>query len=337
MRRSILFTKLNTAELIEEESQSLDANQVRVKIERTAISAGTERANLMGDTNTSIYAPKSEVAIFPRRVGYSASGIVAEVGDSVTRVKVGDRVAISWSCHSTECVVNETRVYKLPDSVSFEAAALVHIATFPAAAIRKTRLEFGESALVMGLGILGLIAVSLLRAAGACPIIAVDPVLEKRNKALELGADYALSPYEENFAEKVKELTSGGAAVAIEVTGVGAGLNGALDCMKKFGRVALLGCTRDSDFTVDYYRKVHGPGISLIGAHTLARPSGESSSGAFTERDEAEAIIKLIANGRLNFDSLVEEIRSPKETREVFDRLINDKFFPILEFDWSRL
>ena len=135
-------------------------------------------------------------------------------------------------------------------------AALLHICTFPLAAVRKTRLEIGESMMVMGLGILGLIAVQLAHVAGATPVIAVDPVKERREKALRFGADYALDPFEEGFSEKVKELTGGGVNTAIEVTGLGAGLNQTLDCMAKFGRVALLGCTRDSNFTVDYYRKV---------------------------------------------------------------------------------
>ena len=87
---------------------------------------------------------------------------------------------------------------------------------------------------------------------------------------------------------------------AIEVTGLGAGLNQTLDCMAKFGRVALLGCTRDSDFTVDYYRKVHGPGIQLIGAHTMARPSCESAPGYFTAEDDMKTLIKLCALGRNN-------------------------------------
>ncbi|MFR6641702.1 MAG: hypothetical protein ACLUSP_10635 [Christensenellales bacterium] len=67
-------------------------------------------------------------------------------------------------------------------------------------------------------------------------------------------------------------MTARGANVAVEVTGLGKGLDRVLDCMRKFGRVALLGCTRNSDFTIDHYRKVHGPGITPVGAHTAARP-----------------------------------------------------------------
>ena len=156
----------------------------------------------------------------------------------------------------------------------------------------------------MGLGLLGQLAVKLLRASGACPIIAVDFVAERRAEALANGADYVFDPNEDGFAEKIKEITGGGVNVAIEVTGVGQGLDLALDCMARFGRVALLGCTRDKNFTIDYYRKVHCPGITLIGAHTMARPLYESHAGLFTHCDDIKAVFKLILAEDLIFQAL---------------------------------
>ena len=84
------------------------------------------------------------------------------------------------------------------------------IATFPLAAIRKAKLEIGESAMVMGLGILGIFAVQELKASGAYPIIAVDPIEERRDFALKMGADFVLDPTDENFAKKVHTLSNGG-------------------------------------------------------------------------------------------------------------------------------
>jgi threonine dehydrogenase-like Zn-dependent dehydrogenase len=119
------------------------------------------------------------------------------------------------------------------------------------------------------------------------------------------------------------------------VTGVGAGLDGALDCMARFGRVALLGCTRSSDFTIDYYKKVHGPGITLVGAHTMARPDFESHAGWFTHRDDIITCLKLISYGRLDLKTMIKETYKPEECEGVYTRLVNDKNFPILvQFDW---
>ena len=107
-----------------------------------------------------------------------------------------------------------------------------------------------------------------------------------------------------------------------------------LDCMARFGRVALLGCTRSSDFSIDYYRKVHGPGITLIGAHTNARPLQDSRDGWWSERDDAQAILGLLSGKRLDFKRLIEETHSPAQAPEVFTRLANEPAFPIVQFDW---
>ncbi|MBQ7089583.1 MAG: zinc-binding dehydrogenase [Clostridia bacterium] len=331
--KQIVFTAPGVSELLEKEIPAPAAGEVQVEIAVSSISSGTERANLNGDVNVSVSKSYKE-AIFPRTLGYSSAGTVIAVGEGVTRFKAGDRVALSWSKHQRCINMQQSKVFLLPDNVSFEAAALFHIAIFPLAAIRKCRLELGESAIVMGQGILGQIAVPLLRSAGAAPIIAVDPVPEKRARALELGADYALDPYAPDFAETAKALTNGGANVAIEVTGVGKALDGVLDCMKKMGRVALLGCTRHSDFTIDYYHKVHGPGISLIGAHTMARPDHDSSNGLWTQSDDMNALIKLTACGRLDLGGMVEETHSYTEAAEVYGRLSREPQFPIVQFDW---
>ncbi|MBE6607253.1 MAG: theronine dehydrogenase [Ruminococcaceae bacterium] len=330
--KSIIFSAPGKAELIEQEIPTPGKGEVIVRIEVTSVSSGTERANVSGDANVSI--GKNDVVKFPRQSGYSSAGIVEAVGEDVTNVKAGDRVAAVWSKHSRYNRLPATNVFKIGDNVTFEEGALFHIATFPLAAIRKCRLEIGESALVMGLGILGMMAVRLLKLAGAVPIVAVDPIKERREKALSYGADYAFDPFEEDFDKKVKEVTNGGANVAIEVTGVGKGLDGALDCMARFGRVALLGCTRNSDFTIDYYRKVHGPGITLIGAHTVARPKFESSEGMWTVGDDMKTLIKLSETGRIDLSDMIEDTRVPEEAPEVYTRLINDKGFPTTQFNW---
>lgn len=336
MDKRIVFTKVNTAELLDVPELEMNDYAIKVKTAVSTISQGTERANITGDTNVYIEKEVAE-AVFPRYSGYSSSGIVVEKGKNVKDFEIGDRVAMSWSSHRGYNVLSSQNVIKIEsEKVSLEEASLFHIATFPLAAIRKTRLEIGESLMVMGLGILGLLGVQLAKLAGAAPVIAVDPIKEKREKALGLGADYAFDPFEEGFVEKVKAVTGGGVNTAIEVTGQGAGLNETLDCMAKFGRVALLGCTRNKDFTVDYYRKVHGPGITLIGAHTLARPERESHSGWFSTKDDMKTVAKLSELGRLNLKALIDETHSPYECEKVYERLINDKNFPtVVQFDWS--
>ena len=325
MNKCIVFTEKDKAELISEPVKAVGDNEVAVRLHYSTISAGTERANLIGELNIAAgVIPKS--VVFPRRAGYSASGTVIETGKKVTRVAVGDKVLVTWGNHNMISVIDENKVYKIPEGVSMSDAAFALISTFPMAAIRKCNLEMGESAMIMGLGILGMMAVKLLRAAGAYPIVAVDPVPEKREKALTFGADYAFDPRDPDFAEKVKEVTDGGAKVCIEVT-----------ALARFGRVALLGCTRHSDFTIDYYNKVHAKGVTFVGAHTMARPKYESSEGWWTEADDIKAYFGLLSGGRLVMSDLMGEYHSPEDAPEVYTRLINEKNFPTVQFDWSLL
>lgn len=334
--KQIVFTKPRTAELLTVDCPLPTENEVTVRLSYTAISAGTERANFVGDRNT-IFQDEDAEAIFPRTVGYSGAGVVTAVGASVKELRVGDRVAIHNGKHMRDITLPAENAIKIPDGVSEAEASMAYISTFPIAAVRKTHLEIGESALVMGLGILGIFAVQQLKAAGAYPVIAADPVEARRAFALKMGADYALDPTEAGFAEKVIALTDGGASVCIEVTGLGVGLIGALDCMREMGRVALLGCTRSSKFEIDYYKKVHGRGISLIGAHTIARPKIESSHGLWTHRDDIACALRLIQGKRLNFKDMICEIHAPDEAHAVFTRLATDKSFPIgVLFDWSK-
>lgn len=334
--KQIVFTKPYTAELLDAECLPPAENEVTVELSYSAISAGTERANLIGMRNgPDISADKPPV--FPRTVGYSAAGTVTAVGAGVKDMSVGDRVVVYWGKHKKHITISRNNVIRIPDGVSEAEASMALISTFPLAAIRKTKLEIGESALVMGLGILGIFAVQELKAAGAYPIIAADPVKERRAFALNMGADFAFDPTNEAFAKTVKHI-SGGVNVCIEVTGLGIGLVQALDCMKRMGRVALLGCTRDSNFEIDYYGKVHGPGISLIGAHTMARPKKDSAPGLWTDEDDLRTVLNLIKGKRLNFKDMICEIHSPEEAPSVFNRLATEKNFPIgVLFDWKQI
>ena len=335
--KQIIFTAPYTAQLQEVEYLPPKENEVTVQLEYSALSAGTEKANFTGERNGPDIA-EDKAPIFPRTVGYSAAGTVTAIGTAVTDIQVGDRVVVYRGKHKKNITISRNNVIRIPDGISTAEASMALISTFPLAAIRKTKLEIGESALVMGLGILGIFAVQELKAAGAYPIIGVDPIESRRNFALKMGADFALDPTEKNFLKTVKHLSNGGVNVCIEVTGLGIGLVQALDCMRRMGRIALLGCTRSSKFEIDYYAKVHGPGISLIGAHTMARPKTESAPGLFTDADDLRVILNLIKGKRLNFKDMICEIHSPAEAQEIFTRIVIEKDFPIgVLFDWNQI
>lgn len=330
--KQIFFTKIHKAELIENVVPEFGANDVLVKMEYTVVSGGTERACIMGMQNTPCR--------FPMSLGYCGVGYVEKVGKDVEKVASGDRVLVYHGCHSKYNVRPQEDITKVEnDEISSLEAAFVIIASMGLGGVRKLEIELGESAMVMGLGLLGMFSVQFLRASGANPVIAVDLNESRRNLALELGADYAFDPSDADFVRKVKEVTHGkGVNGCVEVTGVSAAMNQALECASWLGRISLLGCTRVSDSNVDYYTQVHKPGVKLIGAHNFVRPKVESYPHHWTHHDDCRAILDLIASKRIGVMPIVSRIESPVDAPRVYNELCDDKEFPIgTVFDWRNM
>ncbi|MDY5941094.1 MAG: zinc-binding alcohol dehydrogenase [Eubacteriales bacterium] len=333
-RKQILFTGVGVAELCDTEIGKPSENEVLVKTEVSVISAGTERDNLLAAPNT------AGAGRFPIAEGYCSVGIVEETGANVKKVKAGDRVLCYHGNHADYNKVPASQVYPVRDrAIPPEHAALVIIAAMGLGGVRKLRLEFGESAMVMGLGLLGMFSVQFLRLSGAMPLMVADLNEERRRIALATGAEYAFDPTDPDFSAKVKEITRGkGVKAIIEVTGKSIALKQALDCAAYMGRISLLGCTRTSDCPIDYYQKVHRPGVELIGAHNMVRPKLESYPYHWTNEDDCLAILDSISTGRLNCKPLINEIHSPLEASEVYAELATNKSFPLgVLFDWRLL
>jgi threonine dehydrogenase-like Zn-dependent dehydrogenase len=241
--------------------------------------------------------------------------------------------------HASHAVKPAKGLVKIEDdAISSLDASFAEIVSIAMQGVRKARLELGESVLIMGMGILGQIAVQLAQLSGGLPVIAADLNETRRKLALQLGADYALCPTDGQFAEHVKQLTQGrNANAVIEVTGVAAALNQALASTTRQGRVILLGCTRINDSSVDFYRAVHIPGISIIGAHTSVRPGHDSYPGYWTREDEYRTILRLLSAGKLKLAPIISEVVTPDRAPVVYKRLVEEDHAPLgIVFDWTK-
>ena len=329
---SICFTAIHKAELVETEIGTVRENEVLTEMEYTVVSGGTERANIMGMENAGGNN-------FPKYLGYCGVGRVREVGSAVTSVAVGDRVLVYHGIHAKYNIRPEADITRVAnEKLCSLDAAFVIIASMGLGGVRKLEIELGESAMVMGLGLLGMFAVQFCRLSGAYPVIAADLNPARRELALKLGADYALDPSAPDFVEQVMAITGGkGVRATVEVTGVSAAMKQALECASWMGRIALLGCTRVSDCAIDYYQQVHRPGVKLIGAHNFIRPKVESYPHHWTHQDDCKAILDLIAAGRIRVAPIVSRVVSPKDAPEIYDQLCDDPNFPLgTVFDWRQ-
>ena len=319
-------------ELNEIELPAIKANEVLVKSEYSAISAGTELANFNDLPNT--------VRRYPRSFGYNAVGIVTEVGADVKGYAVGDRVLCYFAGgHRLYSVCKTSMLCKIPEGVDPRDAALVIIGGFGLEGARMTRCEIGESALVVGCGLLGQFALQALRCMGATPVIAIDFNEERLAIAKECGADLVLRPDDPDLKAKVKAATDGrGINCAVEVTGSAQALVTALELMAPHGRIALTGCTRVSDVPIDFYKLVHVPGIQLLGAHTKVRPNGDSRPGYWVPHDDHRTLLRHIAKGNINVKPLWNDEFNPADCTKVYKDLAENKNPPLGNlFNWSLL
>lgn len=336
-RKVIVFTAPGIAQLQTQLMEEVKDDEVLLKTEYTVISPGTERANLMGEKHTRGNERNPIGPRFPRILGYCGVGQVLEIGKSVTSVKPGDHAVVYFGVHGSYNLVPEKNIIRIEDeNMELLQAAPSVLVDIALGGVRMAKIELGESALVMGLGILGMYSVQLCRLNGANPVIAADPNPERRKMALENGADYVFDPTAKDFAEQVKNVTGGkGVNAVIEVSGAAVALQEALECVARMGRIILLGCTRENDIPTDYYHMVHFRGVQILGAHTFVRPEKDSYRGYWTYQDDISAILSMISYNRLRPADIIGEIRKPEEAPEVYKKIAERKnMFLSTIFDW---
>src|SRR5216683_8318806 len=183
------------------------ANQILVATEVSAVSAGTELAVYTG-THQWLKDPGLPDWKFPFRAGYSAAGRVVEVGPGVSGWKPGDRVSFPGNHASAELLTighERGRLWKLPDDLDFEKAALACILRYGMGASIRAGLTLGRSFAVLGLGMIGQAALRCAMAAGAWPVIGIDSVKMRRDAALAARADLVLDPADPHLKAKMHE------------------------------------------------------------------------------------------------------------------------------------
>ena len=273
-------------------------DEVLVATACTLISPGTERAFLLGLPNAQ--------GGYPSRPGYSNIGTVIEVGKAVKNWQVGERVA-STQGHTSHFVASPSRLLKVTSAdVPAEEAVFFNLGAIALQGVRKARIELGETTLVLGQGLIGLLAMQLSRLSGATPLIAADLTDSRLEISKGTGADYTFNPEDANFSEQLNDVTNGdGPAVVIEATGHPDAISTALDIAGRDARVVLLASTRGETPKVNFYRDVHKKGLILYGAHNAIRPRQESSPNFWTLEDDSLLLLTLIAQKRLNVIPLI--------------------------------
>ncbi|SCD46271.1 D-arabinose 1-dehydrogenase, Zn-dependent alcohol dehydrogenase family [Streptomyces sp. BpilaLS-43] len=297
--------------------------QVLVKVEAAGVCLSD--AHLIDGTLTPLLLDGDTVTL-----GHEVSGTIAETGAGVTAWSVGQRVVLyagevrdgathtrgvdydgGWAEYALS---SATALTELPDSIPFEQGAIIPDAvSTPWGAITATgAVRPAEAVGVWGAGGLGVHAVQLLRAIGACPIIAVDPSGTARERALAAGADLALDPADSALRETVAAATGGtGLAAAFDFAGVPAVREQALTVLAPKGRLVLVGLT-DRPLTV-----TDGTRFSYLQQQILGH-YGSDMPVALPQ------LLRLVQSGRLDFAGSVSDVLPLARAAEAVD-ILNDR------------
>lgn len=270
------------------------------------------RTDGIGPTMTAVRSKLDQ----PLPLGYCNAGVVLEVGAGVSGLQAGDRV-VSNGPHAQVVVVPENLVAKIPDGptpVSDEAAAFTVLAAIGLQGIRLAQPTLGETFVVTGLGLIGLLTVQLLKAHG-CKVIGIDVDAKKCELARRFGAESVDLSAGEDPVAKAMALTQGrgvdGVILAASTKSSEPVHQAALMCRKR-GRIVLIGVTGLELSRADFYEKEltfqvscsYGPGRydALYEQKGYDYPFGLVR---WTEQRNFEAVLAMLAEGRLDIDPLI--------------------------------
>ena len=277
----------------------------------------------------------------PLIMGHEASGEIIATGPRVTAWKPGDRVTFDSTiscgecrfCRSGQINLCENRrvvgvspaeykqhgafaerlalpdriLYRLPNSLGFDEAAMVEPVSIAVHAVQRTRIAAGSTAVVVGSGMIGLLVIQALKWAGAKHVVAVDLADNRLALARQLGATHTINSGKADVAAEVMRITGGlGADTAFEVVGFTPTLNLALATLKRGGTCVLVGnlSPKTQDFPL---QAVVTKEITIVGSCASA--------------GEYPLCLDLIARGVINVKPMIEAVAPLAEGATWFSKL----------------
>lgn len=324
---------------------------VLIKTTRTLVSLGTERmlvefgkANLIDKARqqpdkvkqtldklkTDGIMPTLE-AVFnklgqPLPLGYCNVGRVIAVGKGVTEFHVGDRVASNGN-HAEVVCVPKNLVAKIPDDVTDDQAAFTVIGSIGLEGVRLLKPELGETIVVVGLGLIGLIVAQLLRANG-CRVIGVEFDQAK----LDLAASWGVIPVNptkgDDQVKLVESITNGVGADGVIITASAHDdsiIHNACLMSRKRGRIILVGVIGLNMRRDDFYKKELTFQVSCSYGAGRYDEDYENKGHDYplpyvrwTEKRNFETILMAISNGGLDVNSLISEIVELQDYMQIY-------------------
>ena len=287
----------------------------------------------------------------PLPLGYSAAGVVAEVGSGITDIRIGDRVAIAgagYASHAETNFVPRNLMALIPDGVQYEEAAYSTVAAIALQGVRLARPELGELVVVSGLGLIGLITVQLLKANG-CRVLGIDFNKAKVEQGLRLGLDEGAVLDVDDVHRAVDRFSQGRGADCTLITAATSSnqpVELAGELTRRKGLVVVVGAVGLNIPRDVYYKKELGVKISMsYGPGRYDRSYEEGGLDypydyvRWTEQRNLESVLDLMARGSLDVRSLTTHRFAVNQAAAAYEMIGQGKesyVGIVLEYDLDR-
>ncbi|OPX91749.1 MAG: D-arabitol-phosphate dehydrogenase [Pelotomaculum sp. PtaB.Bin104] len=265
--------------------------------------------------------------------GYSVAGVVVASGRRINDLKTGDRVACAGAGianHAEYVSVPRNLAVKIPPGVEYSQAATVALGSIAMHGVRRTQVQLGEFVVIFGLGILGQLALQMVRAAGA-RCIGVD--IDQRRLALagRFGAELMLNPEEDDIIKQVLHLTGGHGADAVIFTAAAtdpAVLSQAFTLTRRKGRLVMVGVYGKELNRDDIYKKEidflistsYGPG-RYDEQYELKGLDYPYAYVRWTEGRNMEEYLRLLDAGIVDVKPIIEAVYPIAEVQKAYESL----------------
>lgn len=275
-------------------------------------------------------------------IGYSASGVVIEVGEGIEDIKIGDRVACAgagYANHAEYISIPRNLVVKIPEDLDFKKASTVTLGSIAMQGVRRGDFKLGEFVTVIGLGFLGQITLQMLNANG-CRVIGIDIDDRRCNIAKKHGTEVVFNSSCIDIVKEVARYTNGYGVDGVIFSASTADykpLSQAFQMCKKKGRVILVGVSGMQIDRNDIYPKEldflistsYGPGRY----DELYEEKGLDYPYAYirwTENRNMEEYLRLLSRGKIIIDDLIEKIYPISDATKAYEELQNLQKKPVI-------
>lgn len=306
-------------------------HQVLVENAYTQVSAGTELNFLRHGARA--YGPSMHAE--PAALGYMSVGRVMAIGSEVRGFGVGDLVA-GCGRHASHALFDLAAgavLDHVPEGVPAVEAGFVSLGDVALHAVRRARLQIGQSAAIIGVGMVGQLALQIAIVAGAHPIIAVDLHVSRLSAARTGGAGQLIHAGHEDVPARVRDITGTGAEAVFICADSSAALPSALECAAERATVVLAGSSPEVG-AIDLQRQLLRKELTLLGSYE----SGLAEVHPYwpwTRARNRRTCLRLMAEGRLKVGHLVGRVVPAAEAPEMYQTMLVGSPAVGIAIQWS--